>query len=90
MNALCEHMPRNSLKTTWVRENAFKKGEPNMTSAMFCEYVNNHLLPNHHLVHQFPRTISLRTAVRWLHQLGFKPVSHKKVFISMGMSEKML
>lgn len=62
----------------FVRANAFKKGEPNMTSLSFLEFVNNTLLPSHHLPPNFPRSISLRTAIRWLHQLGFKPVSHKK------------
>ena len=61
----------------WVRVNAFKKGEPNMTALNFCEYVNSTLLPSQHLPPHFPRSISLRTAVRWLHLLGFKPVSHK-------------
>ena len=57
----------------WVHENAFKKGQPNMTAAMFCNYVNSTLLPSQHLPPHFPRTISFRTAVRWLHHLGFKP-----------------
>ena len=64
--------------TEWVRENAFKKGKPNMTALDFCDYVNSSLLPSHHLPPHFPRSISLRTAVRWLHRLGFKPMSHKK------------
>ncbi len=62
----------------WVRENAFRKGAPNITATMFCEYVNTELLPSHHLSPNFPRSICLRTAVRWLHRLGFKPRSHKK------------
>ena len=62
----------------FVRENAFKKGEPNMTSVSFLTFVNNELLPSHHLSPHFPRMISLRTAIRWLHNLGFKPISHKK------------
>ena len=33
----------------------------------------SHVLPPH-----FPRTISVRTANRWLHNLGFTPKSHKK------------
>ena len=62
----------------WVRENAFKKGEPNMNAAGFCEFVNNKLLPSSYLPPYFPRLISLRTAIRWLRHLGFKPRSHKK------------
>ena len=42
------------------------------------DWVNYDLLPSNHLPPHFPRSISLRTAVRWLHHLGFKPVSHKK------------
>ena len=62
----------------WARENAYKKGEANMTAGKFCQWVNNELLPSHVLSSNFPRTISVRTANRWLHQLGFTPESHKK------------
>jgi hypothetical protein len=65
----------NHKAAEWVREHAFVKGEPNMTSQSFCDWVNKDLLPSSP---HFPRSISLRTAVRWLHHLGFKPVSHKK------------
>ena len=68
----------NQKAREWVREHAFKKGEPNMTAAAFCEYANNHLLPSSHLPPFFPRSVSLKTATRWLHHLGFKPRSHKK------------
>ena len=49
-----------------------------MNAAAFCEYVNNHLLLSSHLPPFSPRSVSLRTAIRWLHHLGFKPRSHKK------------
>jgi hypothetical protein len=62
----------------WVRENTHKKGGANMTAATFCQLVNNELLPSVTLPANFPGTISLRTATRWLHRLGFRPVSHKK------------
>lgn len=68
----------NQKAREWVRENAFKKGEPNMTAAAFCQHANNHLLPSSHLPPFFPRSISLKTSIRWLHHLGFKPRSHKK------------
>ena len=68
----------NQKAREWVRENAFKKGAPNMTAMAFCEYTNNHLLPSSHLPPFFPRSVSLRTAIRWLRHLGFKPKSHKK------------
>ena len=54
------------------------KGEPNMTAQSFCDWINSDLLVSSHLPLFFPREISLRTATRWLHHLGFKPVSHKK------------
>ena len=61
----------------WVRENAYKKGEANMTAGKFCQWANDVLLPSHVLSSNMPRTISVRIANRWLHQLGFTPQSHK-------------
>ena len=49
-----------------------------MTSVSFLKFVNDELLPSHHLSPHFPGMISLCTAIRWLHNLGFKPISHKK------------
>ena len=62
----------------WVRENSYKKGAANMTAASFREWVNNTLLPNAAIPESLPHEISIRTATRWLHQLGFRPQSHKK------------
>ena len=62
----------------WARENAYKKGEANMTVVKFCQWANDVLLSSHVLSSNMPRTISIRTANRWLHQLGFTPQSHKK------------
>ena len=59
-------------------QHAFVKGEPNMTADSFRDWVNNTILSFSHLQPHFPSSISLRTAVHWLHYLGFKPVSHKK------------
>ena len=58
-----------------------QEGEPNMTSPMFCEYVNSSLLPSNHIPPHFPRSISLRTAIRWLHKLDFKSMGHNGIFI---------
>ena len=68
----------NQKAREWVRVNALKKGAANITATAFCEYVNNHLLPSSHLPPFFPQSVSLRTAIRWLHHLGFKPKSHQK------------
>ena len=62
----------------WVREHACKKGEANMTAKAFCQWVNEELLPLHNLPPNLPQSISVRTATRWLHQLGYHPLSHKK------------
>ena len=43
-----------------------------MTAQSFCDWINNDLLPSSHLPPHFPQSISLRTAIRWLHHLGFK------------------
>lgn len=60
----------------YVRENAHKKGSPNMTAASFCAWVNNDLLPSTTLPPNYPRLISVRTATRWLHKTGYRPTSH--------------
>lgn len=54
------------------------KGEANMTAASFCKRVNTELLPFTTLPANYPRSISLHTATRWLHRLGFRPLGHKK------------
>ena len=61
----------------YVRENANIKGKPNMTTASFCQWVNNELLPNSVLEPGFPRKISVDTARRWLHHLDFKVLDRK-------------
>ena len=68
----------NHKAAAWVREHAFQKGAPNMTAYAFCEWVNNDLLTESHLPPQYPRSISVSTAIRWLKHLGFRPRSHKK------------
>ena len=67
----------------WVQPNSYSKGTPNMTAKLFCEWVNNHLLPVVVPYHpQVPEQISTRTATRWLHILGFQPSStHKGVYL---------
>ncbi len=54
-----------------------------MTAVQFRSWVVDVLLPQVRVHHpQVPSSISDRTAVRWLYQIGFKPVSTKKgIFI---------
>ena len=60
-------------KWTWVRENVFGKGWPNMTVQTLCNWVNSFLLVFSHLPHFVPHEISLRTAA----------VRQKEVYIDM-------
>ena len=48
------------------------------TAQSFSVWVNEDLLPSSHLPPHFPRRVSFHTSMRWLHHLGFKPVSHRK------------
>jgi len=69
----------HDLALEWVRSHAFVKGKPNMTAADFSLWLNSTLLPkvleNHP---DAPHTVSVRTARRWLHKLGFEKLSTKK------------
>ena len=62
----------------WIRKNATLKGKPNMTGTTFSAWVNTDLLPTAELSTGFPTLIQPRTAIKWLHRLGFQPQSHKK------------
>ena len=62
----------------YVHANAAVKGKPNLTSMDFCKWVNKFLLPNSTLEPGYPRTVSVETARKWLHHLGFEVISAKK------------
>ena len=68
----------NRKATKFIRENANVKGQPNLTSAGFCSWVNEELLPNKCLEPGFPRKISVKTARVWMHLLGFEVLSASK------------
>ena len=66
----------------YVRANAAPRGRPNLTSSAFCQWVNNDLLPNLVLEPDYPRRVSVETARKWLHELGFDILQLSKgVFI---------
>ena len=68
--------------TVYVRENAAPRGRPNLTASAFCQWVNNELLPNSVLDPGYPRRVSVETARKWLHELGFEILQRSKgVFI---------
>lgn len=54
----------SELARTWIKQNNYKKGEPNMTSTSFCHWVNNCLHPRVTLGPDLPRKISVGTAAR--------------------------
>ena len=68
----------NKKASRYIRENACVKGQPNLTVAKFCEWVNEDLLFNSTLEPGFPRKIATETARRWMHELGFNVVCKKK------------
>ena len=61
----------------WVQESAHKKGDASM-AASFFQFVNDHLLPSSTQPPNYPSTITVLSATRWLHPLGIRPMSHKK------------
>ena len=66
----------------YVRENAAPRGRPNLIVGAFCHWVNNDLLPNSILEPGYPRRVSVETARKWLHDLGFDVLQLSKgVFI---------
>ena len=67
----------------WARSNACVRGMPNMTLASFAHNLNTNIIPKLNLPYGFPRAISISTASRFLHSLGFRRVSanRKSVYI---------
>ena len=83
----CEDLNRKATK--YVRENANVKGRPNLTTHSFCVWVNEELLTNEILESGFPRHISVETARKWLHELGFEVLSADKGMFLMVTKETM-
>ena len=52
----------------YIHSNAYRKGEPNLTTEMFHRWVNNN----------YGVSIAAETARRWLHHLGFSMCDHQK------------
>ena len=57
----CEYLNRKATK--FICSNSNVRGRPNLTVGMFCEWVNNELLPNETLEPGYPRKISVDRAV---------------------------
>ena len=68
----------NKAASDFVRKNAVVKGRPNLTSHSFSQWVNQSLLPSSILDPGYPRSISVETGCKWLHELGFEVLDKKK------------
>ena len=68
-----ENLPHKA--ATWVHSNSSCKGQ---TADKFCDWVNTELLPNATIPPVCPHQIKNCTATKWLHDLWFRPQSHKK------------
>ena len=66
------------MATRYIRENTVVKGRPNLTAGSFCQWVNECLLTTQTLEPGYPRRISVETARKWLIELGFTVMEHKK------------
>lgn len=75
---LSQNEELNEAARDYVRANAVVKGRPNLTSRSFCQWVNESLLPNSILDPGYPRKVSVQTARKWLHDLGFMVLNKKK------------
>ena len=62
----------------WVQLNNNITGKKNMTASDFSGWVNSTLLPKARETHPNLPSITDRTAVHWLHVLGFEIMSSKK------------
>ena len=57
-------------------------GRQNITTLDLCMWINKSLLPNSTMESGYPRKVSVETARKWLHELGFEILTAKKgIFI---------
>ena len=68
----------NKQAVKYVRQNTVVKGKPNLTAGSFCQWINECLLVMHTLEPGYPRRVSVETARKWLLELGFTVMDHKK------------
>ena len=61
-----------------MRENTNVKGQPNLTAGLFCQWVNENLLPYSNVEPGFLRKVSIKTCHQWLHKTGFEQLSPNK------------
>ena len=74
--------------TAWAREHSNVKGQPNMTIQDFCQYLNNDLLPSLSFLRGLPNKVSLETARKFLHNLGFERVDTGKKGVYIDGQER--
>ena len=49
-----------------------------MTALKFCNWINTDILPNADSSPILPQSIKERTAIKWLHELGFRSQKYKE------------
>ena len=74
----CEEWDSHLSRNDYVINNANVKGQPNLTAAMFCKWVNDDLLMSTTLEPGFPHKIGIETARKRMHELGFTVMQKKK------------
>ena len=62
---------------TWLRKNIYQK-KAQVTAHTFMKYVNEELLASFTLPENAPIQISLRSAYRWMHKMGFTYKKYKR------------
>lgn len=71
-----EDLNKQAVKYVW--QNTAVKGKPNLTAGSFCQWINECLLVMQTLEPRYPRRVSVETAWKWLLELGFTVMDHKK------------
>ena len=69
---------QRSLTKKQPSSSANVKGQPNLTCGDFCQWLNNNLLSASCLEPSFPRKTLADTERKWMHHLGFEPLSSSK------------
>lgn len=64
-------LEESSTAPKYLKEHLTFNGDLLLTVSMFCQWVNDDLLPNESLEPAFPTRISNETARKWMHELGF-------------------
>ena len=87
-DSIIDHEDCHVKAAKWVRLNSCVRGKPNMTVVDFARYLNDDLLPSLVLPPHFPTSVSVPTAGRFLHSLGFSKVSANRKSVYLDGHER--